>query len=175
MRYLGISGPVRSPSRTTTATRLVLEQVRAVEPGTEVELLDLGTHRIQLADGRALDDYDDATRAAVEQVCRADGYVVGTSVYRAAYSGVLKNLLDILPAEAMANKPAAMVATGGSRDHYLVLDYALRPVLAAMQARVTAGVLYADPGAMPDGEPSEELRDAAVTLASDLARAMRTA
>ncbi|WP_250549602.1 NADPH-dependent FMN reductase [Pseudonocardia sp. H11422] len=175
MRYLGISGPVRSPSRTTTATRLVLEQVREAERGAEVELLDLGAHRIQLCDGRPLADYDDATRAAVEQVCRADGYVVGTSVYRAAYSGVLKNLLDILPADAMADKPAAMVATGGSRDHYLVLDYALRPVLAALRARVTARVLYADPGAMPDGEPSGEFRDAAVALASELVHAVQRA
>jgi FMN reductase len=166
MRYLGIAGPVRSPSRTTTATLLVLDQVREAEPGAEVELLDLGTQRIQLCDGRSLADYDDATTAAVE-------LVVGTSIYRAAYSGVLKNLLDILPADAMADKAAAMVATGGSRDHYLVLDYALRPVLTAIRARVTAGVLYADPGAMPDGEPSGELRDVAAALATELVRAAR--
>jgi NAD(P)H-dependent FMN reductase len=173
MRYLGIAGPVRSPSRTTTATLLVLDQVREAEPGAEVELLDLGTQRIQLCDGRSLADYDDATTAAVELVVGADAYVVGTSIYRAAYSGVLKNLLDILPADAMADKAAAMVATGGSRDHYLVLDYALRPVLIAMRARVTAGVLYADPDAMPDGEPSGELRDVAAALATELVRAAR--
>jgi SsuE family FMN reductase len=168
MRYLGISGPARSPSRTTRTTELVLEHVREADRAAEVEVLDLGVHRIQQCDGRPIAEYDEATRTAVDMVARADRFVVGTAVYRAAYSGVLKNLLDVLPSDAMANKPVAMVATGGSRDHYLMLDYALRPVLIAMQARVINRVLYAAPDSMPNGDASESLRAAASGVAFEL-------
>jgi FMN reductase len=63
---------------------------------------------------------------------QADGVVIGTPVYKAAYSGVLKALLDLLPQYALAGKPVLPLATGGSPAHVLAVDYALRPVLTAM-------------------------------------------
>lgn len=64
----------------------------------------------------------------------ADAVVVGTPVYKAAYSGLLKALLDLLPQYALAGKTVLPLATGGSTAHVLAIDYALRPVLSAMGA-----------------------------------------
>lgn len=64
----------------------------------------------------------------------ADGVVVGTPVYKAAYSGLLKSLLDLLPQYALAGKTVLPLATGGSTAHVLAIDYALRPVLSSMGA-----------------------------------------
>ncbi|MYR60944.1 NADPH-dependent FMN reductase, partial [Streptomyces sp. SID625] len=71
---------------------------------------------------------------ATELFARADGVVVGTPVYKASYSGVLKALLDLLPQYALTGKTVLPLATGGSVAHVLAIDYALRPVLNSMGA-----------------------------------------
>ncbi|GAB2803269.1 hypothetical protein GCM10027073_39690 [Streptomyces chlorus] len=65
---------------------------------------------------------------------RADAVVIGTPVHKAAYSGLLKSLLDLLPQYALAGKSVLPLATGGSTAHVLAIDYALRPVLSSMGA-----------------------------------------
>lgn len=55
-------------------------------------------------------------------------------MYKAAYSGLLKSLLDLLPQYALAGKTVLPLATGGSTAHVLAIDYALRPVLSSMGA-----------------------------------------
>ncbi len=63
--------------------------------------------------------------------------VIGTPVYKAAYSGLLKSLLDLLPQYALAGKTVLPLATGGSTAHVLAIDYALRPVLAPWALRTS--------------------------------------
>lgn len=67
-------------------------------------------------------------------MAQADGIVIGTPIYKAAYSGLLKLLLDLLPQDAFAGKTVLPIATGGSLAHVLAVDYALRPVLSSMGA-----------------------------------------
>ncbi|MFI9645091.1 NADPH-dependent FMN reductase [Streptomyces sp. NPDC052040] len=64
----------------------------------------------------------------------ADGVVIASPVHNAAYSGLLKCLLDRLPQRALAGKTVLPLATGGSTAHVLAIDYALRPVLSSMGA-----------------------------------------
>ncbi|WP_314174068.1 NADPH-dependent FMN reductase [Streptomyces winkii] len=73
-----------------------------------------------------------AIQEVVEAIGWADALVVGTPVYKAAYSGLLKTLLDLLPQFALAGKTVLPLATGGSTAHVLAIDYALRPVLTAL-------------------------------------------
>ena len=62
------------------------------------------------------------------------GLIVSTPIYKAAYSGALKTLLDILPQSALRGKTVLPIATGGSPGHVLAIDYALKPVLSALGA-----------------------------------------
>jgi FMN reductase len=80
---------------------------------------------------------------ALAQVERARAIVVATPVYKAAYSGVLKVFLDLLPQTALAGKTVLPLATGGSPHHMLALDYALRPVLQSLSARHILPGVYA--------------------------------
>ncbi|MEU6427977.1 NADPH-dependent FMN reductase [Microbispora sp. NPDC046973] len=64
----------------------------------------------------------------------ADGVLVASPVYKAAYSGLLKTLLDLLPQFAFAGKVVLPIVTGGSPAHVLAIDYALRPVLTSLGA-----------------------------------------
>jgi FMN reductase len=86
-----------------------------------------------------------AIRAAVSQVHRADGVIVASPVYRAAYSGLVKAFLDLLADNALARKVVLPLATGGTQGHLVAIDYALRPMLTAMGAdRLVPGCFVLD-------------------------------
>jgi FMN reductase len=84
-------------------------------------------------------------KLACQLVAGAAGIVLVTPVYKAAYSGLLKSFLDVLPQFALEDKVALPLAVGGTLSHMLIIDYALRPVLASMGSPNTlAGVFFLD-------------------------------
>ncbi|GGO43139.1 hypothetical protein GCM10012287_05570 [Streptomyces daqingensis] len=96
-----------------------------------------------------------AVREVIDSITWADALIVGTPVYKAAYSGLLKTLLDLLPQFALAGKTVLPLATGGTPAHVLAIDYALRPVLTSLGTdNVLRGwfVLDRDVTAGADGE-----------------------
>ena len=118
-----------------------------------------------------------------EHVEQADGLLVATPVYKESFAGALKTLLDLLPERALANKAVLPLASGGSAAHMLALDYALKPVLAALKAQeilhgvyaVDRQIAYAE-GNQParlDDELRERLDAAASQLLAALARCPR--
>jgi FMN reductase len=127
---LSVSG---SPSATSRTSRLLRHlDRRLLAHGHHVIPLDVRT-----IPAEALLGADFRHPAVVEVIglfARADGVVVGSPVYKAAYSGVLKALLDLLPQYALNGKTVLPLATGGSTAHVLAIDYALRPVLNSMGA-----------------------------------------
>ena len=89
---------------------------------------------------------DPVLREMVEAVVGAHGLIIATPIYKAAYSGLLKAFLDVLPQFALAGTAVLPIATGGSLAHVLALDYALRPVLQSMGARhIVQGHFVAEP------------------------------
>ncbi|KDN84998.1 NADPH-dependent FMN reductase [Kitasatospora cheerisanensis] len=138
---LSVSG---SPSATSRTTRLLRHvDHRLVRHGHLVEALDVRTLPAEALLGA--DTGNPAIARAVAQFERADGVVIGTPVYKAAYSGLLKALLDLLPQYALRGKTVLPLATGGSTAHVLAVDYALRPVLNSMgAAHITQGWFVLD-------------------------------
>ncbi|MES1166184.1 MAG: NADPH-dependent FMN reductase, partial [Verrucomicrobiota bacterium] len=83
--------------------------------------------------------------SALALVARAQGVIVTTPVYKAAYTGVLKTFLDLLPQSGLSGKVVLPMVTGGTIAHVLAIDYALRPVLLALGAQhVVAGLFVLD-------------------------------
>ncbi|WNI23959.1 NADPH-dependent FMN reductase [Streptomyces sp. ITFR-16] len=127
---LSVSG---SPSATSRTARLLSHlDDRLRDQGHEVISLQVRT-----LPADALLGADFRHPAVVEATAlfeRVDGVVIGTPIYKAAYSGLLKSLLDLLPQYALAGKTVLPLATGGSVAHVLAIDYALRPVLTSMGA-----------------------------------------
>ncbi len=109
---------------------------------------------------------------ALAQVERARAIVVATPVYKAAYSGVLKVFLDLLPQTALAGKTVLPLATGGSPHHMLALDYALRPVLQSLSARHILPGVYATDAQIP--RSTEGLYTPAAELSARLDEAVAT-
>jgi FMN reductase len=131
-----------SPSERSRSVALLDEAgARLTRRGAQVDRIlirDLSPQALLLADlGHP------SIRHVVEQVARAEVLVIATPVYKAAYSGVLKVFLDLLGQSALQGKTVLPLATGGSANHMLALDYALRPVLQSLGARHILSGIYA--------------------------------
>jgi FMN reductase len=127
---LVVSGSPSSTSRTAALGDHVADRLRHRGHAVRtVRVRDLPPAALLAADAG-----DPAVAEVVEAITDADGLVVASPVYKAAYSGVLKTLLDLLPQFALAGKLVLPVVTGGSPAHVLAIDYALRPVLSSLGA-----------------------------------------
>ncbi|MFF2536084.1 NADPH-dependent FMN reductase [Streptomyces cyaneofuscatus] len=159
---LSVSG---SPSATSRTARLLLHlDDRLRDQGHDVVSLDVRT-----LPADALLGADFAHPAIVEATAlfdRVDGVVIGTPIYKAAYSGLLKSLLDLLPQYALTGKTVLPLATGGSTAHVLAIDYALRPVLTSM------GAAHVVPGWFTLDKDITVAADGTVTLAAPTAEAL---
>src|SRR4051794_41101198 len=128
---LSVSGSPSATSRTAGLLRRL--QATLAADGHTVVPLDVRTLPADALLGAAFGH--PAIVRATELFAAADGIVIGTPVYKAAYSGLLKTLLDLLPQYALTGKTILPLATGGTTAHVLAIDYALRPVLSSMGAR----------------------------------------
>ena len=176
---LMLVGAATPPGRLAAAIAMAAETAQTGGGGVAVDILNLAETPIEICDGRSLDGYGEATRRSVTQIASAGALLIGAPVYRASFPGVLKNLLDIVPVEALQNKPVGIVAMGGSPHHYLAVDTQLRQVLAWFGALVAPTSVYLTAGDFRDGKLASEpactdllaLTDTLVTLMRRLDRA----
>jgi FMN reductase len=133
-----ITGSPTRPSRT-------LGLVQTVEQRLNREAFRVRTIHVRDLPAEALlhaNFEDPAIKEALAVVEQADGVIVASPVYKAAYTGVLKAFLDLFPQFGLRGKVVLPLLTGGTIAHVLALDYALRPVLQSLDPRLTVGGLF---------------------------------
>jgi len=82
---------------------------------------------------------------AIAQVAEADAVILATPVYKAAYTGILKAFVDLLPQKGFENKVLVPIAMGGTLAHHLCIDYAMKPLMIALGAtRILTGMFVVD-------------------------------
>ncbi|UVI31552.1 NADPH-dependent FMN reductase [Paenibacillus spongiae] len=141
MKLLGISGTVTG-SKTRIGTEKVLETVRNSYEDVTAELLDLKDYNVQFCDGRDPLTYTGDTKAVIDKVMSADFYLISTPIYQASLTGALKNLFDLVPPSAFRGKVIGFLATGGTYQHYLVIENQLKPIAGYFRAFVTPSYVY---------------------------------
>ncbi len=142
MNVLALAGSPTLPSRSSWLLEQLLEGFRASAAAgsktTVVALRDLPAQALLHADFKHPE-----LQQASSQVAQADVILISTPIYKAAYSGLLKVFLDYLTQDALEGKAVLVLATGGSPLHFLSIDYALKPVLSSMGAKVFLDAVYA--------------------------------
>jgi FAD reductase [NAD(P)H] len=141
MKLLGISGTIVG-SKTAITVNQVLEEVKKNYPEVEVELLDLRQYNLDFCDGRDPSTYTGDTKIVIDKITSADFFLVGTPIFQASLSGVLKNLFDLLPIDTFRNKVMGFVATGGTYQHYLVIENQLKPIASYFRAYIEPNQVY---------------------------------
>jgi FMN reductase len=172
LRVVALYGSPSTPSRSAALLRGALPLLA----GRSIVLFEVEVRNLPaqaLLHARA---DEPAVAQALAQVVAADLLLVTTPIYKAAYSGVLKLFLDLLPPDALRGKRVLPLATGGSVAHLLAVDYALRPVLVALGAREILDTVFAtdaqfdaavEGGWRPDAVVRERLQRALATARID--------
>ena len=176
MHVVLLSGSPAQRSR----TEVILQHVRQQLSAQQVETTLLRVRDFPAEDLLHARFDSPAVRHLQSVVASADGLVVGTPVYKASLTGALKVLLDLLPERALEHKVVLPLASAGSPAHLLAVDYALKPVLAALKAQemlpgvfaVDKQVSYAQDNlpAQLDDELRQRLENATEQLLVALAR-----
>ena len=140
MAYVvAISGSPAAESRSRFLMQSIATHLKSADISVDEVLLDA----IPAQHLFSISGPSEQVADAIVAVARADAILVATPVYKAAYSGLLKSFLDLLPQTAFADKVVLPIATAGSSAHLLALEYALKPVLSALGARFVLGGTYA--------------------------------
>lgn len=173
MTILLLAGSPSAPSRSTRLLHHVGEKLALLgHRFAKLEVRDLPGQALLRADFNDVD-----ICAALARVMEASAIVIATPVYKAAYSGVLKAFLDLLPQSGLCGKLVLPLATGGSQSHMLALDYALRPVLSSLAPgqilpsiyATEAQVRWSEVGLSLDASIADRVQEGVARLSESLA------
>jgi len=156
-RIVAVIGAVTPPGRLTAAVTAMLESARA--DGHGVTVIDLGSVKLDFADGRPASDHDDDSATVLAAIDAAECVLLATPVYRATLTGALKNLLDLVPVEGLRNKPVGILAMGATAHHFLGAESHLRDILAWFGAFTLPTAVYLQGSDFDSGQPVPAARE----------------
>lgn len=127
-RVLAFSGSARPGSFTRKTLEVAAEATRSL--GAEVTYVDLAEWVLPPFDNTPRTEKENPTVQKLKELVRScDALLIATPVYHDSYSGILKNAIDLLYYEELADKVAGLISVGGGRvGHGQALEH-LRAVL----------------------------------------------
>ena len=158
MKLLGLSGSPTERSKTLVAVEKAVEYAEEFYPSISTETINVRDYDVQFCDGRDTSLYEGDTKLIIDKVIEADALIIGSPMYRATYTGMLKNVFDLIPNDALYGKPVGLIATGGSYHHFLAIEHALKPVIGFFQAYALPTDEHYSDGVLVDEEILDGLR-----------------
>lgn len=146
-----INGSPSSPSKTGILIDAVGDAVaRSTSIDTSTIALSEVGHSVMC--GMSRPEVSAKGEALLRAVECADILVIGTPVYRAAYTGVLKHFFDLVDRDVMRGRIAVVCATGGTAMHGLVIEHNLRPLMGFFAIQTVTTGLYGLSEDFADGQ-----------------------
>ena len=142
-----VVGNPKAGSRTLTAALALSDALAALLPQPRRTVLDLA----EIAGG-LLAPWSLSPEAAegVSAVRAADVLVLATPTYKASFTGLLKLLLDTLPAGSLERTVVVPLTVSAGPAHKYLADWQLRPVLGELGAIVATPSLLLSEAELPD-------------------------
>ncbi len=142
-RIVAISAGLSESSSSTRLAQRIGEAITAKDPAGSFEIVTLRELAGQVAEAGVVGFAAPRLQGVIDRVGAADAVVFVTPTYQGSFSGLFKSFIDVLEPDALIGTPVLLAATGGTARHSLVVDYAMRPVLAYLQAFVVPTGIYA--------------------------------
>jgi FMN reductase len=151
LRAVAVSGSPRAPSKSKTLAELMLAAI--ARSGCETRMVDVAELPADalVARASALD-----VDAAIAAIGLAQIIVAASPTYRALYTGVMKSFFDLMPHGHLAGKICVPIHTAGSPQHFLTIEYGMRPLFVSLDGLPIAGV-YATDDQFVEGRPIDKL------------------
>lgn len=137
-------------------TRTIMNQIEALIAekisNVDVEIIDISEYDILPSDGRPYLEYPGDTGYITKTIMEADAVIIGTPTFQASIPGMLKNVLDLLPADAFMGKVVGLYATAGTAKHYLMVEQQLKPIISYMKARLIHDYVFVEESDFCEGK-----------------------
>ncbi|EFQ84398.1 putative FMN reductase [Aeromicrobium marinum DSM 15272] len=144
-RVVVVSAGLSESSSSRLLADRIVASVRSHLDGATVEVVDLRPLAHEITDAVLTGFAPPRLQHVLDQVGQADALAFVTPVYQASYAGLFKMFADTLETDLLIGKPVLLAATGGTARHSLVIDSALRPLFAYLQAFVVPTGVFASP------------------------------
>jgi NAD(P)H-dependent FMN reductase len=148
-----------SPAGRLAAALKCFKAAAESDKRASVSEIDLSAAPLDWADGRPYDKLSASSKHAIDDVAASAGTIIFTPVYRATAPGVLKNLFDLTPVEALEGKPVGVVSMGATSHHFLGVDADLHPILAWFGAVMVPPGVYLTSASFEAGAPTKGAAD----------------
>ncbi|TFW72275.1 NADPH-dependent FMN reductase [Methylotenera oryzisoli] len=164
MKVVAISGSLSAPSRTKALVENILNNVTQ-KVHAKHTLIDIAQFAPELGSTVTYNDFPKVLFDAYAAIAEADLIIIGTPVYKASYTGLLKHFFDLLDPKLLVGKVAVLAATGGTDQHALVLEYQLRPLVSFFGVTTAPTAIYARDNEFIDYRLHSEAIEARVNTA----------
>lgn len=151
LQIVGFSGNLHRPSKTRSLVETVGATVVAGRPH-RFQLFDVVDAAPDLGSAMSRQNLSPQTKQVIDAIERADAMIVGSPVYKGAYTGLFKHVFDLVDPLALSGKPVLITATGGGPRHALVVEHVLRPLFGFFSALTIPTAVYASDADFSDGK-----------------------
>jgi len=144
LNIVAINGSLGFPSRTRVLVDVLLDALGTrLGPGTRTHVIELAELGPALGGTLSFDRVPGPVADAIARIEQADVLIAASPIYRGAYTGLFKHLLDLVGQDALVGKPVLLAATGGSERHSLALDHVFRPLFGFFRSHTVPSGVYA--------------------------------
>ena len=137
-----VNGSPKDGGRTGAMLRETAEAVRRRVDGARIEEVSLALDWKEIFSGLWRPQISERAEEVVCRAEQADLLIIGSPIYRASYTGVLKHYFDLVDRDVMSGKKAILAATGGSQMHWLALEHQFRPLMGFFNIQTVPTALY---------------------------------
>ncbi|AUX79377.1 MULTISPECIES: NADPH-dependent FMN reductase [Sinorhizobium] len=167
MKIVAITGNLTRPSKTRAVADYVVGRARSC--GDVVNCWDLVDLHPHLGATIWPSDAAENVKAALEDVATSDLLIVGSPVYKASYTGLLKHFFDLIDMKALKGRHIIAFATGKAPAHGPLVEVSMRALFDFFDAQIDGKFIFALDEDFDNAVLSENLR-AAVDDTFDNAR-----
>lgn len=140
MNLLIVPGSLSATSQTHVMARKAEEYA---SHDVETTFLNPKKLDLQFCDGREWSEYNDDVTYLQKAFNDADAYIFAVPVYNWSYSGVFKNMIDLVPPDNMGGSVAGLMAKGSGEKGFLMMQRELRSLMSYFGVTTLSETVYA--------------------------------
>ncbi|MGO2082677.1 NADPH-dependent FMN reductase [Vagococcus sp.] len=141
MKTIFLSGSTIGKTTLLGMNKLI-KKYQEIHPNHQTTFINLAELNVEFSDGRNYLDYEGETAFVANEMMNADIIFIGSPTFQASIPATLKNIFDLLPQKAFAQKTVGILMTAGSDKHYLVAETQLKPILSYMKANIVPTYVF---------------------------------
>ena len=153
MKVVIISGSPRKNAVTQVLMKYVYEYTKSKNQNTK--LINLSEGQIECYRGPD-EDYNEATKAAAEDIMDADVWLIGTPIYNSFFSAALKNLFEYVNYKKTAGKVAGITILAAGNIGFIDVQTLITQLLSYFRVIANPKAVFLTTEAVTNNSVSDE-------------------